>query len=166
MSTVLKLPSPEDVGSFFANLLGPPIESEGCPAEGFTCYAFAEYVNDEGEVNGIVACDLESAARLSASLTRIPKGVIDDSVRSGIVPDHILENLEEIFNISSNLFPDSHRHRISLKKSYLEGEAAEQFAALDSSILSAFELEIMNYGPGKICMASCAASSENSSADD
>lgn len=117
-------------------------------------HAVATYSSDDGDVKGSIFCDLACAAKLGAALTQIPAGGVEDAIKEGALPDNILENLSEAFNILVNIFPDQASKRLALKEVICGKEAAEILNGRSSGESQDFELDIQRYGTGQILVIS------------
>ena len=99
------LPSVDDVGSVFADLLGRDVDARalGSPSE-ITAGLTASFV--DGDDVSHIACiaDVAAAASLGAALTMVPAGRVEENVGEGAVDPSLAENFYEICNILSSIF--------------------------------------------------------------
>ncbi|MFN3191443.1 MAG: hypothetical protein ACE361_13050 [Aureliella sp.] len=152
MPSTISLPEQGETQSFLSDLAGQNIPTTSKDGS-VDVYAVAEYADQDGTVIGLIGCDLPAAARLGAILTRIPKGAVEDTIKTREFPDHIAENLGETLNIASNLFPSHNERRICLTRMLLDGEASQYVEAANIDESVNFDVDIAGYGPGSIVIA-------------
>jgi flagellar motor switch/type III secretory pathway protein FliN len=78
--------------------------------------AIARYVDDEGVLRALAACDLLIANALGAALALLPRARVTAAVEAGEVPEDIAENLHEVFNVGANLFNAPDRPHLRLER--------------------------------------------------
>ena len=155
MTAIARTPKPDEISKFFTSLFGMTIGATevGLPKK-FDLVAVADYVNHVGEVRGVLACDLPCAAKLSAALTQIPSGAVEDAVAAGSLPENLIEILGEVFNISVNLFPESLNQRLLVRNVITGKPAAAMFANdFGHATKAYFQLAFPRYGTGVLCVA-------------
>ena len=126
MSTTLSLPRPVEIGNFLASLYGFDIVV--CEADGLDpslIRACAEYVDEDGEVGGLITCSLNAAAVLGAALTRIPPGAAEDAASEGVLTANLAENAGEVFNIAVNSGPAVFRPTACVRKSHIRRRSSQ-----------------------------------------
>lgn len=65
----------------------------------------AEFIEDATDASmALIAVDVPLGAALGASIALMPPRVVDDAAGMGVLPEGLLENLYEVFNIMSSLF--------------------------------------------------------------
>lgn len=135
-----------DIASLLHGLFG--LEISEIPAVESEIHSIAEFVDETGSSCAYLACDLATSCRLGAALTQIPAGRVDESVRTGSLPESIAENLYEVFNISVNLVAPAHRGRLVLRR--VVHQPDEDFDAVRSALsavpMHTFGFEIQRYG--------------------
>lgn len=134
-----------DVG---VQLADPPTLGPGSIA------AVAHYVDDDGVLRALVACDLEVAVALGAALALLPRDRVDEAVAAGTVPADVAENLHEIFNVGANLFNGEDRPHLRLAGvqtgTEVTGDPARQVAdALDRLDLT---VDLPGFGAGALAV--------------
>lgn len=152
MTTTLQIPVAEEIGDFLSNLYGLQVSTKpASPLDVEKARAMADYVDDQGNVKAVVACDISGAAKLGAALTQIPVGGVEDSIDEDELSNSLSENLLEVFNIAVNVFRESHSHRLVVNQITLGSEAAKLTAeATSSAEATHYELDIERYGSGAI----------------
>ena len=135
----------EETASFLTNLYGLKVTAkEDSEVTDFSFGALGTYVNDDDEVKGKILCDLQGAAILGAALTQIPMGRVDDAVKSGSLPENLQDNLSEVFNISVNLLPGHHTHRLVLRETIFEAGSTDVDSIKSEGV--GVVLEVQRYG--------------------
>lgn len=84
--------------------------------------AIARYVDDEGVLRALAACDLLVANALGAALALLPRTRVLEAVEAGEVPEDIAENLHEVFNVGANLFNAPDRPHLRLEQVLVGGD--------------------------------------------
>jgi len=99
------LPTMEAFTKLLADLLGKKVASTVIPPLTLTkdTQITATFLNEKQEIVSIAACDLKLGASAAAVLTMVPAGMAKEAVKAGALSDNLMENLQEIFNISSTL---------------------------------------------------------------
>jgi hypothetical protein len=155
MTTAEVLPQPQTTGQFLTTLYDLNITVSDLDSfDPKSTYVFATYADDQGEVKASIACDIDCAAKLAAALTQIPAGGVEDSIKSGKLPDNLSENLSEIFNILVNVFPDHTTSRLAIADVQYGQDAIT--SSEDQGTFSnrcQFEVDIQRYGAGKMQVA-------------
>jgi hypothetical protein len=65
----------------------------------------AEFIEDATDAPmALIAVDVPLGAVLGASIALMPPRVVDDAAGMGVLPEGLLENVYEVFNIMSSLF--------------------------------------------------------------
>ena len=102
-----RMPIPEDVRDFLADLLGKPVavskgqkvSLENDPAR----FVTGVYVEDDGSLGGACIADLSLAASAGAALAMMPTVVAKESVDAGQLSEGLRDNFYEVANILSQL---------------------------------------------------------------
>lgn len=76
--------------------------------------ALARYVDDDGVLRAVAACDLLVANSLGAALALLPVARVHEAVAAGEVPADVAENLHEVFNVGANLLNAPDRPHLKL----------------------------------------------------
>ena len=112
----------------------------------------AYYVNGEGHPEKMVYCDLTFANGIGAALTRIPAREVEQAVTAKNVPDHIYENLYEVFNICVNIFPGDAAGHIVLGNVETPNKECEAVDAKPGEAIT-FTVDVPRYGIGSVAVA-------------
>ena len=154
MTATYQLPAGKAVAEFLGDLYGLSVTAVDSGDADATLAAIGEYVNDDGEVRGYVACDLNAAAKLGAALTQVPMGAVEDAVSGGSLPENLAENLFEVLNISVNLFEGSDSARIVFHRLVTDSSEVDQLnekvSACEKVVTT---IDIQRYGNGNLVIA-------------
>ncbi len=144
----------EEFGKFLTDLFALKVQSTDAATDTGSIRATTEYVDSEGVLRGLIACDLACAARLGAALTQIPLGAVEDSLDAGALSDNLAENLAEVLNIAVNLFPECHSQRLVATTTTQGEEASTVFAEKTAgAAVCSFDIDIQRYGKGVVTIA-------------
>lgn len=115
------------------------------------CVIVASYVDNEGQVKRLLACDLDFANSAGAALSAIPPASAKNATKSGKIAENVLENLSEVMNVAVNLFIESFGSRLELAAVALKADLTpEVVAALSSPQRVKFDVTIPKYDLGRI----------------
>lgn len=117
MSVSYANPSAVEVAEMFTSLCGKDTTARINPAVKFDNtpdWIFAVYDEEDGTLGAVIACDVATAAYGGASLSLIPKGIAEESVKSGIVAENLSENFREVLNVCAGLFNSPSTPRLKL----------------------------------------------------
>ena len=115
----------------------------------------ASYIDNEGVIKRLLACDLAFANSAGAALSAIPSSAASSATRAGTVADNILDNLSEVMNVAVNLFTDSFGGRLELQSVLRVVDlSSETQAALLSDHRVKVEVAIPKYDIGKVDLIS------------
>ena len=112
--SAIHAPSLDDVVDLMHGLFALEVKPFAKTTEAI--YSIAEYANKAGEVVGYIGCDLAGGCRLGAALTQVPAGRVAEAVAEGAIPESLVENLNEVFNISVNLIVPADGSRVVFKR--------------------------------------------------
>lgn len=115
--------------------------------------AVAVYVNDGFRASALVACSLELAAALAASIALIPAAVAEESVQEGRLSADLAENLFEVLNVLAGLFNRQHAPHVKLHEVYPPGKPAPVEVAGRLRMLgerSDLAISVHGYGSGRL----------------
>lgn len=151
MTATANLPQIEETAKFFADLIGSNVTATECTDFGADkVVVFGDYTDDDNTTRQFIACDIAAAAILGASLTGVPPTMVKETVSAGSVPENLLDNLQEVLNISANIFPQSEKHRIALKEVVSDAKAVESFTACEETPKVSMTIEVPRYGTGVV----------------
>ena len=102
-----RMPIPEEVSDFLADLLGASIAAEKVSKsqklpDAEDCVT-AIYVEDDGRLGGACVADLSFAASAGAALAMMPKAIVEEATRKGELIESLHENYYEVVNILTAL---------------------------------------------------------------
>ena len=147
------LPNEESVSELLTSLMGDEVLVKQCSQSlnSDAAHVIATYVDADGVADKVIACDMAFANRIGAALTRIPPGSANDSIKSETVPDNIFENLQEVLNICTNIFPQATVHHVTLGEvTKPEDKSALPDPETTESIV--FEIDVPRYGTGVVAI--------------
>lgn len=99
------LPSAAEVSELFSGLLGKDVKVEVGPAPiPSEPLVVSTYTTNRGDIAAALIADVALAAGIAAGLAMLPKGVVEEAVRTGRLNETLLENYAEVANIASGLF--------------------------------------------------------------
>jgi hypothetical protein len=149
MTALAHLPQIDDTAKFIGDLLGSQVKGTECTDfDADKVVVFAEYTDDDDATNHFVACDITAGAILGAALTGVPPSLVEETVADGSMPENLLENLQEVLNISVNVFPQSEKHRIALDSTTTGDQAVEKYKANGETPKVCMTLDVPRYGSG------------------
>jgi len=149
-------PSLPSLAKHVADLLGLDTKAKATaapwtPASG-TPLAIAVYRSDRKSMAALAVLEFGLAAALGASLSRIPAGVAAEAVRARKLPENVVDNLREVFNISASLLTAKDHPHVVFDQLYVVPPNPPQ-EVLTLLMKPAWrldaEVEIQNYGAGK-----------------
>lgn len=154
----MKLPPVEAVARMLSDLLGRPCSVQPTTKPGFAEQGFIGVLLDKsGTTRALTFSDKSFAALTGAALALIPRSVADAAVRSGTVPGNLLENHQEIINISTALFNavNLDTQHVKLGQILATGPAVPQairtFLVKPAARMD-LAIDIADYGKGKLCL--------------
>jgi hypothetical protein len=109
------LPTRHAIRNTIQDLTGRDVDlSDGVPPEAKSTNVVAVYVTDQLVTTAIAVCDLECAARIGGALGMVPKGGVDDAIKSRTLPTNLEENCYEVLNVMASIFnlPDAPHVRL------------------------------------------------------
>ncbi len=111
----------------------------------------ATYINDDGAIVAVGACEESLVAFTGAALTMLPKDVADEMATSSNLSDVVVSNFHEIMNICSRLLIAEDGPHLRLDKTLEPGAAAGPISDLESrTSISSFDVTVPGYGGGRI----------------
>jgi hypothetical protein len=148
------LPTPEAIGKMLSNLLGrkivvKPAAAPAAPGK----KAVATYATASSPAAMVAVLDLPLACSLGAALSMIPAAVASQSVRSGTVASNLLENLEEVMNVTAALLGAGGPVRLALEAVFPPGKSlppeAQAVVARPAARVD-FEIAVSGYEAGTL----------------
>ena len=113
--------NPDAVRLLLGSLMGRQIQARpGAPItpSSRTPAAVAEYVNDRGELGGLLFCDLPLAASLGAALSLLPANTVTDAIRANKLPEALAENCREVLNVGARWFNAPTRQHVRFNNAF------------------------------------------------
>ena len=151
MTQTQHLPSIGETAQFFSSLFGAGATIEADREfNRDSLHVFASYTDDNDATQHFVACDLSAAAVMGAALTAFPPAFVREAEGSGSLPENLLLNLQEVLNISANLFPQSRDHRIVLDEVSIAGEARDRYNSKGEIPETHWKVTVPRYGEGTL----------------
>lgn len=120
-----QLPTEAGIKDLLSMVVGSEVQVRYAPSpvlDGPGIGAVATYVDDDGVLRALAACDLLVANALGAALALLPRTRVVEAVGAGAVPPDVAENLHEVFNVGANLFNAPDRPHLRLDRVLLVGE--------------------------------------------
>ena len=150
------IPTHEELQQMLTNLLDLPVEvKQLSDTRKFDPPALlSTFCDEEGTVRVACHSELAFANSVAGALSRIPKGLVDEQIKSGTCPDNLFENFAEVMNISTNLFTSPSADRLHLRETRKEPleDLPENMAASKGT---QYEVSIQGYGTGNVSIAAC-----------
>ncbi|MGD9701953.1 MAG: hypothetical protein AB7Q42_16040 [Acidimicrobiia bacterium] len=102
-----RMPIPEDVRDFLADLLGKPVSVSKATRidleEEPESFVTGVYVEDDGKLGGACIAGLTFAASAGAALAMMPVVVAKEAISAGELPESLHDNFYEVANIMSSI---------------------------------------------------------------
>lgn len=154
----MKLPPAEAVARMLTDLLGRPCSVKPTAKPGFADQGLIGVLADRsGQMKALTFSDRPFAALSGAALALIPRAVAEEAVRKGVIPESLLENHQEIVNISTALFNvvNADADHLKLKEMLATSPATPQ--ALRTFLIKPaarldLAVDISGYGTGKLSL--------------
>lgn len=149
--TSFRIPTATTVKDMLGMVFGEDTESsEGTPVDPAQAYV-ATFVNDDGALVAIGACDTSFGAYAGSALSLIPKPGAQDAIKEGSLPKPMVDNLYEVMNICSRLLMDERTPHLRLSRLLPPGESAAEAAALAEGASAAhLKIDVPRYGAGNV----------------
>ena len=152
----MPLPPATAVASMLGDLVGREVTAKPmAPARSEPgTKAIATYVGECKTIKAIAFCDVPSGASLGAALVVVPPAVVDDSVNAKRIDASLVENLYEVFNVLSAVFPQHGADRVLLRDLKADGSIADDVKAFLTSPTKRLDLEISvgGYRSGRLAI--------------
>ncbi|MBI4878653.1 MAG: hypothetical protein HY812_03205 [Planctomycetes bacterium] len=107
MAAVHTLPAPAQLGFLLGSLFGKAVKvskAAKIAANVRSKGTLATFVAEDGKAAAVIHFDLAASCSAGAALALIPASVAADGERHGSIPDNLLENLSEVYNIARGWF--------------------------------------------------------------
>lgn len=109
------------------------------------------YQRGDGTELGVVAVDLNFAARSGAALSMVPADVAAEQIRAGALDEILRENFAEVLNVLSRAFVAEDNGRVALKAAVFPPQPLPEPAPGQKGGAS-FEVDIAGYGAGVVSL--------------
>ena len=112
------VPIQEDIRDLLVDLLGRGAAVDKVKGVDLTAdepALIAEFVTDDDEVGALCAVDHEFTLRCGAALSMVPNSVVEESLKRGELPEHLVENVHEVANILGRLLDGPKTPHLRLK---------------------------------------------------
>ena len=150
----LPLPPPDAFGELAGMLLGKKVKAtRGTGVARNDIRGVATYVDSGGVPAFVAITDLPFIASVGAALAMFPLGVVNESIRSGVPSESLVENAYEVLNVAASLFNDVPGATLHVKVQKLEigpvkPELAARFAKPTARL--DMDIKIVGYPDGKL----------------
>lgn len=140
------------VQELFLGLFGSGLEvtESASPVSDLSKSIAAFYVDDAGEPQRALVCDLAFSNATGAALTMIPPGVVKDAIKDGEIPGNFMANLHEVLNICVNLFSETSDKHLVLGEILNLGEVPAKLAEITQH--ASFDVKVPRYGSGVVSL--------------
>ena len=153
----MAMPTPVAIADLITDLIGRDVTAKTTPpsplaAKGRTV---AVYRDAEHMLKAAVCCDLAVGGSFGAAMTVMPVGLVDDSVKAGKLEAGLSENLYEVFNVLSAIFPKAGMPRLILRGVHADGNVDPEVAVLLAKPPDRIDMDVSvaGYRPGKMSFA-------------
>ncbi len=154
--TMCTVPTCESVSAFLESLFGTKVAASLGTTTAFDPKAplvAAIYASEQGATVGVWLCDLSFAASAAAALCVVPVEQATDAITAGALPDSLMENLKEVFNVGSRFFVGPGAPRVALKSVHSQPLPTEIRIAMAKSPLRVnVDAEITGYPKGRMTL--------------
>jgi hypothetical protein len=152
-----RLPIQETVRDLLADLFGRAcaVTKQSKALAGRSVAVVADYVDDAGSVAALAVADVGFASRVGAALALVPSRVAEDAVKADDVPDNLLENTQEVLNITARLFNGASSPHVRLRTVYRTDEPLPEATArlLEAcAVRKDYAVSIEGYGDGRLAL--------------
>lgn len=147
-----KTPTHAGTTEMLGMIFGEDIEVfDGTPVDPTSSYV-ATFVDDEGKLVAVGACDTEFGAFAGSALSLIPKAGAMDAVKEGVLSQPMRDNLYEVMNICTRLLMDEKTPHLKLDRLLAPGEGTEEdLARVGASGNAAhMKVDVPRYGMGHV----------------
>ncbi|MEM9387062.1 MAG: hypothetical protein AAGA68_18515 [Pseudomonadota bacterium] len=146
------VPTNESTTEMLGMVFGEDTEIfEGSPVDPTVGY-LATFVDDEGKLVAVSACDTQFGAFAGSALSLIPKAGAEDAIADGNLSKPMVDNLYEVMNLCTRLLMDEKTPHLKLGGIHPPGEALDDAA---NEIVSAgnaahLKVDVPRYGMGNV----------------
>jgi hypothetical protein len=148
------MPTAFEVQGILTSLLGKPVRARACkPVDPATLDkgVVALFTSGARSCAFVTIFDLPLACSLGAALMLIPGDTARESAKSGTIPENILDNVREVFNVCSRFFSAKDAPRCYLESCHIPGTEIPESAlkmVREAPTRLCFQLELTGYPGG------------------
>lgn len=155
---ITTLPNPKDVRDLYNDLLGRDVEVKAVnfwAPKPIDWPSAAEFVDDMGRLQAIVALDLSLAVFTGAAIGLVPAAGAKDMIDEHYPSEMVLGNLYEVLNVLTSIFNTAENPHVKITTMHKPG------ASLPTELATALarpagrldlEVEIAGYGSGRLAL--------------
>ncbi|MEO0971799.1 MAG: hypothetical protein AAFX85_01795 [Pseudomonadota bacterium] len=112
----------------------------------------ATFVDDEGKLVAVGACDTAFGAYAGSALSLIPKAGAEDAIKDGSLSKPMVDNLYEVMNICTRLMMSEKTPHLKLAGVHEPGEAFDDLATeiVNSDQSAHLKVDVPRYGMGTV----------------
>ncbi len=124
---------------------------DGSPVDPSIGY-LATFVDDEGKLVAVSACDTEFGAYAGSALSLIPKAGAQDAIKDGSLSKPMMDNLYEVMNICTRLLMNEKTPHLKLAGVHAPGEAKDEGLKeiVDNASAAHLKVDVPRYGMGNV----------------
>lgn len=152
-----RMPIPEEVGDFLAELLGVGVSVSKTPAfepgEDVDRFVSGIYVDDDDRPGGACVADLGLAASAGAALAMMPSAVVAEATDAGALPDGLHENFYEVANIMTRLLNGPSVPHVRITELVAGVPDGVRQVIRDAAGRKHYDVTIIGYPGGKLLLA-------------
>lgn len=152
----MSIPPPNAVARLLGELVGRNVTAKVVPAvkPDPAMQAVATYLGECLTIKAVAYCDVAVGASLGAALVLVPPAVVDDSVKAKAIDECLVDNLYEVFNVMSAVFPQHGGDRVTLRALNADGvlpDDVKTFLTQSGKRLD-LEISIAGYRSGRLAI--------------
>jgi hypothetical protein len=139
----IPLPPQNSVAVLLGQLIDRNVTAKAAPApKAPITQAVAAYLGECQSLLAVACCDLSVGGSLGAALTMIPPDRVNECVKAGRLDDFLAENLYEVFNVLSAVFPKHGAPRVFLREVHRAAELPDDVRAVLAKPARRLDLEV------------------------
>ncbi len=140
----IKMPLLPAVARLLTDLVGRNVTPKSAPGAKPPVgpQAVAAYVDPAGALLAVALCDVPSGASLGAALVLIPPASVEDAVKAKQLDPSLTENLYEVLNVFSSIFPISGGPRVLLRALITDGKLPDDVVALMAKPAQRLDMDV------------------------
>lgn len=157
----MKMPARKQIKDLFEGMLGRDVAigdaRELLGPDTVPAPALAVYVDDAGRTSAVALMDFSLVAHTGAALALVPVFGAEDAIATSAMPDSLMENTSEVFNVMAAPLGDASGVHQRLERTYGPHEQLPTELAVLAATLGAREdvvVDIAGYGGGRLAVVS------------